>query len=189
MADYKGLSDNELLALLKEGNHAAFTQIYNIYWPLLYAHSRKMLRDDQEAMDIVQEIFTALWNKSNAIELNFSLRAYLYAAVRNHTINHINKSKLKDKYITSLADLMEKGASVTDEQVIFADFTSRIEKEVANLPERMRVIFEMSRNQGLSHKEIADELDITDHAVKKSINRTLKVLRAQISSVLLSLLF
>jgi RNA polymerase sigma-70 factor (family 1) len=183
MADYRSLTDTELIDLLKEGDHAAFTEIYKRYWPLLYAHSRKMLRDDQEAMDIVQEIFTVLWNRSTELAFTLSLRAYLYSSVRNLTINHINKSKLKNKYISSLAELIEKGASVTDEQVIFADFAGRIEKEVANLPPKMRAIFEMSRNQGLSHKEIAEELDITDHAVKKSINRTLKILRAQISSV------
>lgn len=183
MADLRSLPDEELTDLLKSGDHAAFTTIYHRYWPLLYAHARKMLRDDQEAMDIVQELFTTLWTKAPELALNTSLKAYLYAAVRNFTLNQIRRGKLRDQYVASLAGYLEKGEFVTDEQVICADFMRRIEQEVSGLPPKVRAIFEMSRHQGLSHKQIAQEMDMTDNAVKKSINRTLKVLRAQISSV------
>ncbi|TZF84909.1 RNA polymerase sigma-70 factor [Pedobacter sp. BS3] len=182
MSAYSALTDQELVAFLCEGNEAAFTAIYNRYWAVLYAHARKMLRDDDEAMDVVQDIFTTLWKKSGGLILTTSIKSYLYTAVRNQTLNQINRSRLKDTYLLSLARFAEQGEYNTDEQVVYHDLLERIEQEIANLPPKMREIFEMSRKSGLSHKAIAEELSITDHTVKKTINRALKVLKAQISS-------
>ncbi|MFA4868020.1 MAG: RNA polymerase sigma-70 factor [Pedobacter sp.] len=186
MDSYTKLSDNELTSLLKKGDQEAYTQLYKRYWPLLYLHARKMLKDDEEAMDVVQDIYTILWEKRTEISPDVSVKSYLYMAVRNHTLNRINRSKLKDKYLESLVDFINKGALSTEEEVCYRDFAERIEREVAAFSPKMKRIFEMSRNEGLSNRAIADELDITDHAVKKTINRALKVLRSQISSLLFS---
>ncbi|MEO6524423.1 MAG: RNA polymerase sigma-70 factor [Mucilaginibacter sp.] len=176
---YSTLTDNELIVLLNEGDQLAYTEIYNRYWAVLYSHSRRMLRDDDEAMDIVQDVFTMLWKKASELNFTTSVQAYLYSSVRNQTLNYINRSKLKNNYLESLADFLEQGENVTDDQVIYREFVARIDKEISNLPPKMREIFEMSRNIGLSHKDIAEKLNITDHTVKKTINRALKLLRNQ----------
>ena len=89
----KDLNDEELSALLNGREHAAFTEIYRRYWPLLFVFSRNLLRDDDEAADVVQEIFTRLWHRAGELELTGSLKSYLYAATRHLIINHIAKSK------------------------------------------------------------------------------------------------
>ena len=181
---YRLYTDQELTGLLKSGDHAAFTEIYHRYWPLLFAHARHMLRNNDAPMDIVQEIFTNLWNRSADLQLEISLKAYLYGATRNLTLTQIQKGKRKDHYLSSLVKQFEKGSPVTDEQVICNEFVERMEKELANLPPKMRAVFELSRKEGLSHKEIAEEMDLSDHAVKKTIHRALKVLRTQLSALL-----
>lgn len=186
---YSKHTDSDLVSLLNIGDELAYTEIYNRYWAMLYSHARRMLRDDDEAMDVVQDIFTTLWRKASEINFTTSLKSYLYSSVRNQTLNHINRGKLRNNYLDSLIDFIEKGSTETDDQVIFNEFVRQVEKEVNNLPPKMRDIFHLSRNEGLSHKEIAEKLDITDHAVKKSINRTLKLLRVKFSPLFLLFFF
>ena len=80
---------------------------------------------------------------------------------------------------------IEKGSTETDDLIIYNEFVKQVEKEVENLPQKMRDIFQMSRNDGLSHKEIAEKLDITEHGVKKSINRALKLLKIKFNPLFL----
>lgn len=185
MNTYKSFSDSELTAQLQNANEAAFTELYNRYWVVLYVHAVKMTNDEDQARDIVQDIFTVLWKKREVISVNTSLKSYLYKAVRNKVLNSINRSKLKESYLKSLISFVVKGELHTQEQVEFRDFERRIDREVNNFPPRMKLIYELSRNEGLSNKEIARDLEITDHTVKKTINRALHRLRTQICSFLL----
>lgn len=183
MKNYKSYSDTELADLLTSGDEVAYIETYNRYWKCLFIHACKMLGDEEQAMDTVQDIFTNLWNKRSTLVITTSIKTYLYTSVRNHVLNAINKGKLKEKYLDSLAAFVKRGDMSTEDQVIFRDFSKKIEQEVENFTPRMRTIFVLSREGGLSNRDIAEELNITDHTVKKTINRALKVLRTQISSL------
>src|ERR1700748_2662199 len=168
MYQYNDLSDNELAGLLNTGDHFAYTEIYKRYWPLMFRHARKMLRDDDEATDIVQEIFLTLWSKFD-IQYKTSISSYLYTATRNKVIDSINRNKLKNLYLDSLNNLIDRGELITDNAILEKELTERIEKEIASLPKKMRQIFELSRKRNLSHKEIADITSLTEGTVKKQI--------------------
>jgi RNA polymerase sigma-70 factor (family 1) len=189
MVRYGELVDDELVRLLKAGDEFAFTEIYTRYWPLLFRHARRMLNDEDEAMDVVQDVFSILWENAMNNSAIITLKNYLFVAVRHRTLNAIAKGKRREDYISSLAIFIDKGDYATDNLVAFNEFVKQMENEVANLPPKMREVFDMSRNLGYSHKEIAERLQISDHAVKKSINRALKILKAQLSSVFFFFLF
>lgn len=95
MIAHSALSDQELTALLKQGDRIAFTEIYNRYWPPLFLHVRKMLSDDDRAQDVVQELFTWIWLRYEQLELNTSLAAYLYSSARNRVLNEFKHEKVK----------------------------------------------------------------------------------------------
>lgn len=177
---YGKLSDANLLTLLKSGDRSAFTEIYNRYWSVLYLHARHMLHNRDNARDIVQEVFTTIWSKSADLELSVSLNAYLYKSVRNSILNLIRKEKHESEYIAKLGDFYDKGDFATDEQVNFNDLKIQIEKEVALLPRKMRMVFELSRNENLTHAEIAEQLQISDLTVKKQINKAIHILRKRL---------
>ena len=179
MADYSKFSDAELTELLRNGNHAAYTEIYRRYWSLLYRNALKMLKDEDEATDIIQEIFTVLWEKAPELTFTSSISSYLYTAVKNRIINLINKNKLRDVYYTSLQEFIEKGTYITDEQLLERELALMIEKEIAALPSKMRVIFELSRKEGLSHEQISRRVDISEGTVKKQIHNAIKILRTR----------
>ncbi|MNE49150.1 ECF RNA polymerase sigma factor SigW [compost metagenome] len=140
-----------------------------------------MLQDAEQAKDVIQDVFTMLWVKRVELELQVSLSSFLYASVRNRTLNQIDHSKVRTKYMDSLQLAIEEGECSTDNLVNEKELTKRIESELANLPEKMRVVFELSRKYDYSYKEIADELSITDHTVKKQMSNALKILRSRIN--------
>ena len=185
MAHQHHKTDNELLLALNQGESAAYTELYERYKQVLLKHAYRILHDEDEAMDVVQDCFEKLWKQSNALEIKTSLKSYLYTMVRNRTLDMINKSRHREEYVVSLADYVQVYRPVTEETVLFRELTNRIEEEVKNLPTRMRQIFELSRFEGLSQREIAEEMDISENTVKSTINRVLKVLRGKLTSLLL----
>ncbi len=182
MSLYKELNDQCLFELIKfEGDVVAFKEIYDRYYNVLFIHTYKRLRDREESMDVVQEIFTTLWDKKQAINLTSNLPGYLYKATRNKILNTISHKKVEFDYITSIQKFQHSGVCQTDHLVRENNLASLIEKEVNGLPFKMHQIFEMSRKQYLSHKEIAKELDLSEQTVKKQVNNALKILRTKIT--------
>lgn len=184
MSVYKSLTDNELFVLMQDGNKYAFEEIYERFNGLLYIYACKMVPDREDARDIVQEIFVYLWSNPD-IKIKSQLSAYLYTAVRYKIFDWLDKNKSRSNYLQSLESFADQGDYVTDNYIREREFASLIEKEVALLPPKMRLIFEMSRRQHLSQKEIAEILQLSDKTVKKQMSNALKVLRLKLTSFLL----
>jgi RNA polymerase sigma-70 factor (ECF subfamily) len=180
MASYYPSSDLELAALVANDDDQAFAEIYRRYNSVLFLHAYRMLGDQEEAKDILQELFTTLWLNRKEIKLHTSFSSYLYKALRNRIFDVIAHKKVEQKYISSLAAFIEKGEWLTDQQVREKELTVLIEQEVSLLPPKMREVFEMSRNTDLSYKEIAEELRISDKTVKKQVSNALHILRQKL---------
>lgn len=177
--DYKKCSDYELLTLLRQQDHHSFTEIYQRYWAILFRHARKMLHDDIEASDVVQDIFTMMWSRSIELDINTNLSSYLYTSVRNKVLTLINKSKLKAAHLNSLDDFINRATYSTDEWFNEKELAASIEAEIGLLPVKMREIFDLSRKEHLSYHQIAEKLEVTDHTVRKQISNVLKVLKGK----------
>lgn len=180
MAAYSTLLDNELIDLLKSGDQTAYTQIYDRYQGLLFVYACKITRDEDEAEDIVQEVFFYLWDKRRTILFKTSLPAYLYSAVRYKYFNLLDHKKVRANYADSLQEFIEKGDVQADHVIREKELTRLIEKEISLLPPKMREIFELSRKEHLSHKEIAEKLNLSEKTVKNQINNALKELRVKL---------
>ncbi|MGA9649560.1 RNA polymerase sigma factor [Pedobacter sp.] len=181
MSNYRSLTDNELFGLIQSGDKYAFEEIYERFNGLLYIYACKLVSDREDARDIVQEIFVYLWSNPN-IKIKSQLSAYLYTAVRYKVFDWLDKNKSKSNYLLSLENFIEQGNCITDDYIREREFASIIEKEVSLLPPKMRQIFEMSRQQHLSQKEIAELLHLSDKTVKKQMSNALKVLRLKLTS-------
>lgn len=179
----KGLSEaseRELLLLLKERNHVAFTEIYNRYsLPVLY-QLNQMLREKESARDLLQDIFVALWNKPENLHPDGNLKAYLYVAARNRVFDLIEKGKVKNDYLSAVAQYATEVSLVTLNELDERELCRVIQKEIDALPPKMKEVFELSRKENLSHLEIAGKLGISDKTVKKQINKALHVLRGKV---------
>jgi len=179
MPTYDSYSDDELANLLKEGDLAAFTTIHHRYYGVLYSHGYKRFPDREEIQDILQDIFTCIWNNRESINFNINLQAYLYTAIRNKILNVFKHQKVRSDYLISFENFAVNDEPIPDEALRIKELIAIVEAEVNTLPPQMRIIFEMSRNENLSHKEIAEKLNISPLTVRKQVNNSLRILRAK----------
>jgi len=182
MSGYNSYTDDELIIFLKQGDLAAFTTIHTRYYGVLYSHAYKRLTDREEVKDILQELFTCIWNNRESITFNVNLQAYLYTAVRNRILNVYKHQKIKSDYVAAFESFLVNHEPTPDETLRIKELIAIVDAEVKALPPQMRLIFEMSRNAHLSHNEIAEQLNISPLTVKKQVNNSLKVLRLKLGT-------
>ncbi len=139
-----------------------------------------MLNDPEEAKDIVQDTFAAIWAKRETIEIKSAINSYLYGSVRNRILDLISHSKVVSKYTNSLESFLETSTRSHDHKLRERELLEMFEHAVAALPEKMREIFELSRTEGLSHKHIAMQLNISDKTVKKQISNAIKAIKLKV---------
>lgn len=179
MSVYSNFSDEELTVLLKQEDQIAFTEIYNRYWAEMYYHTFRMLKDEDSSKDVVQDVFSTLWLKSSSLNVDTKLSGHLYISVRNKVLNLLTQNKVRNDYLSSVAAFVTQSANDTalfDEREILA----LVEAEIRNLPPRMREIFEMSRKENRTHKEIAEKLNISPQTVKKQVQNALKIIKNKV---------
>lgn len=185
MLGYKLYADDKLVALLKTGDHAAFTEIYIRYSGTLYHHTYHLLKNRNDVKDIVQDIFTTLWNNRLDLLINTNLAGYLYVAARNRVIKVISHQQVETKYLDVLQATIKDGSLATDYLIRERQLTEIIEAEINELPVKMRQILILSRKSFLTHKEIAEKLNLSEKTVKKQVNNSLKILRLKLQSLLI----
>lgn len=183
MTDYTHLTDVELLRLLKSSDHRAYTEIYHRYYPSMYCFAFKKLKDEDEAKDVVQEIFTTLWKKREIALNTCNLPAYLCTSVRNRIFDLFSRQKLCFNYVTNVNDYIGvRCQNDTDHLVREKDLKAHIETEITSMSPKMRQIFQISREEHLTHKQIAEKLNTSEHNVSKQIYNALKKLRMSLET-------
>ncbi len=179
--------DSSAIARLRDGDFAAFEQLFQLYYkPLLYFACR-FVRDHQAAQDIVQEVFLQVWCKRQNLEPNLNIKTYLFTAVKNRSLKHLRHQKVKERYRTEQILLDRENLSPED-LVKNRELQESIEKAVQTLPEKCRLIFCMNRFDRLKYGEIAAILDISIKTVETQMGRSYKRLRNQLHHLLLLLL-
>jgi len=179
MTGYKALSDSELTMLFQQHDRKAFEEIYRRYWHPLFLHAYHILDDEDEAQDIIQDLFISFWNKSFADRIHTSLKSYLYVMVRNKVLNHIRKNKINANFIQLLSTKLTEKDFNTVQYMEQKELAGLIDQEIDLLPPRMKQVFEMSRKEFMTHKEIAERLGTSEETVKKQITNSLKLLRVK----------
>lgn len=181
MVNYESFEDRQLIAFMKEGDHMAFEEIYKRYSRDVFYQVNQMLRDTDASKDLVQDLFITIWTKSQNIQEDTKLGGYLYIAAQNRVLKFIQKGKVKSDYLRSLSEYAAELNLTTIENIDARELQKLIDQEIANLPERMRVVFELSRNENLSYQEIASQLDISQNTVRKQVSNALRILRTKLA--------
>lgn len=183
MSVYNKHTDSILVALLKEDNQRAYTEIFERYSKILVNHAYKILGDRDQANDVVQDVFLAIWNKRNEIVLTGSFSSYLYKATKNRILNHIAHEKVVSSYADSISDFIENDYVLADSGLREKELEAIIAKEIDQLPEKMREVFLLRKVEELSYEEIALQLNITDKTAKQQVYNSLKILRRKLKSL------
>jgi RNA polymerase sigma-70 factor (family 1) len=180
MVDFNTLSDAELANFLKLGDQRAYIEIYDRYKAPLQQHAYKKLGDMAEVEDILQELFIHLWDRRERLTLTSSLSGYLFTAVRNRIFNLYYKKQRETTYLHSLQDFIIGEEPAIDLFIREKEVSILIENAILALPPRMREVFLLSRNEGLTHKQIAERLGTSEQTVTTQIRNSLKILRVRL---------
>lgn len=182
-------TDTELVALLKQGNEGAFAEIYERYSMKIFYQVYHVLQDEEEAKDLVQDLFITLWRKPERLHVDVNLGGYLYISARNRVFKVIRKQRVQRDYLSSIASFITDVCTETLDSVDERELRKLIQQEIDRLPPKMKEVFELSRNEHLSHKEIGEKLNISTHTVKKQVHNALNTLRLKLGSNLPAGLF
>lgn len=172
-------NDKNLFIQINKGNKQSFEQLFKTYYAPLLLFARSYITDEDDCEEIVQGFFLKLWEDRRKININTSVKSYLFSSVRNRCLNHIKHQKIKQVYQQQVmnAPADENQAS---NYFIEPDLMEKINKSIDSLPPRRREIFILSREHGLKYREIADQLGISIKTVETQMGQALKDLREQL---------
>ena len=177
------LSDIELLAMVKDDSMEAFEELYNRYWKKLYAFAYKRIRSREITEEIIQDFLANLWAGRTNLVIKTSFEGYSYTAVRNLVLNCIAKETRRNAYTQFLQLFKTEEDNSTEETVNVRDFYFNLQKELNYLPAKCRSVFEMSRQENKSNKQIADELGISEKTVESHLTKAIRRLRVNLNSL------
>lgn len=180
-------TDEDLLALLKNDNVDAFTILYERYWDRMLYVAISKLKSTTEAEEVVQDVFTNLWKRRRELDVRGTFSAYIAVAVKYKILNLLTKERRARAY-SSYKNHAEAGYSTcTEDLITFDDLRDRLSERINELPQKGRLAFKLSREAGLSHKEIAQEMQISEKAVERNIARSVRTLYLSMRHLLTSI--
>ncbi len=171
-------NEKSLVSKLKEDDAKSFDTLFNIYSNKLFRFAFSLLKNEEDAKEIVQETFFKIWNKRKDIDSSKSFKSFLFSISYNLIIDQL-RFKLKDKkFRDSLENYFKNQINFQDNNTDYNILKKEIEDIINKLPERRRQIYLLSREHGLSHKEIAEKLNIKPKTVENQIGLTLKHIKS-----------
>ena len=171
--------------MIKRDGFTAFDEVYRRYWEKLYCAAYRVIRDGEACKDLLQEVFSDFWVRKEKIAV-VSLSAYLHTAVKYQVFNYLRADKISQEHLSRMGVLAFSNA--TEEQINLRELEGILEKSIAQLPDRCRKIFQLSRDENLSVKEIAARLNISPKTVENQITKALRHLRLSIEETALIIL-
>lgn len=180
------ISDQSLVEQIKVGNRIAFNDLYNRYWEKLYRFAFNFLKNDSIAQDIVQNIFLDLWNRKSTIEIT-NISSYFFQSVRFQSLKELKRLPQLDIHEQYFQE--EFSSRITENEVDYNELKENLTRCLDDFPDKQRRIFEMSRFESMSNKEIAQELDLSPRTVEWHIHSVLKSLKSSLTNNFCLLLF
>ena len=174
------MTDRELLERLRQGDSAAFDEIFRTWYGPLVGTAERMLRDRAVAEELVQDVMLELWRRRETLAADGSAQAYLFQATRNRVLNHLRHLKIEQR---SEPDVRGESSSTppADAAVAEEELDVAVQRAVQSLPDRCREVFELSRVHGLKYAEIAQTLGVSVKAVEAQMGKALRVMRERLA--------
>lgn len=169
------LDDRKLIEALKKGDVKAFDEVYYRYTKKLFIFSLKFLKDRQESEDLIQKVFTTIWERREHLNSDKSFEGYLFKILRNEIYDILKLRIIREHYCNYI--LNDPGSDPDDLEK--KKMIERVFELVNNLPEKRAKIFRMSKEEGLTYKEIAEQLNISENTVDTQIRHSLNYLRKE----------
>ncbi|WP_288325664.1 RNA polymerase sigma-70 factor [uncultured Phocaeicola sp.] len=175
------INEREIVLRLIDGDEDAFCELYATYKNRLLYFAMRFVKSRDFAEDIFQDAFTVIWQGRRFIDPNASFSSYLYTIMRNRILNQIRDMEKEDTLKESILSQAIDYSDDTKNNILSGDLKNIIQKAFESLTPRQQEIFRMSREELLSHKEIADKLGISIHTVQEHISLALHTIRTYLT--------
>ena len=177
------------LNLLFGTNKNSFKKLFNSYYQPLCHLGRHYLGDEDEAKTVVQEAFVKLWEVRHELESGSNIQNYLFTLVKNNCLNILKRRQILLKHHEKIREKelryqYESLNRISDDYLEFKELKEKIDAAIKNLPEHLRVVFELSRFKDMKNREIALELEISQKTVEARMTKALKILREELKDYL-----
>jgi len=169
-----------LVDALIQGDDRAFNELYERYHAVLYAFAYKLTADAMQAEDILQDIFTSLWDGKDRLQITQSVSAYLFQAVRYQFFKVVASNRLKKELFDRLVNVANTLTLGADARVHYRDLQSVVEMFARQLPGNMGEIFIKSRIHQLSNQEIAAEMGVAEKTVRNQLSLANRRIQAKL---------
>jgi len=177
MQKLKTHNDKLLIKELVEGNNKAFRALFDMYRNDVYAYSFSMLKSKVYAEEIVQDVFLKVWQFRERIDPKLSFKSYIFTITRNLTFNFISKAATDKKLREEVFYMSQKFYTPLSERVLEVDYEALKNKAIDQLPPKRKLIFELSRNEGMTYEEISEHLGISISTVKSQMSKALESIK------------
>ena len=177
-------TDPEIVSAIRQGDEAAFERTFRKYYDRLCNYANSLLKEEDEAEEVVQTVFLTIWEKRADLEITLSLKSYLYRAVHNHCLNRFKHASVREAHRDYTQNFLPQSYESVTEIIHASELEERIEAAVSTLPEQCQIAFRMSRFEELKYQEIADQLGISIKTVENQIGKALKILRSALADYL-----
>lgn len=175
--------EDELILRLSNHDRGAFEQIFRTYYADLCKFCMKYVRDEQVAEEVVQEVFINIWERRSNLTITTSIKSYLFTAIRNRSFNYLKLQLPKEQKKVDLEGIGFLEADNREQEMIMDELRHHVHAAIEALPNKCQIIFNLSRNAGMTYKEIAEELDISVKTVENQIGLALKKLRENLNPI------
>ncbi len=171
------MNEAELFAGLAKGDEQAFEAIYRHYTRRLFPYVQKLLKTPELSEELIQDIFVQIWMNRHVFAHVEYPASYLFSIANRQALKYLKKVASDARILKKIMDGSEPYSNETEEQIILRESVEAINLAVAQLPDQRRLIWELSRNEGLSHDQIAERLSISKNTVKNQMVQALKHVR------------
>ncbi|MFH1001058.1 MAG: RNA polymerase sigma-70 factor, partial [Bacteroidota bacterium] len=154
------LEGREIFEKIKKGDEHAFEVMFFAFYKSLCNYAFRFVDEIETAEEVTQDIFVKLWEKRSTIEIESSLKNYLFRSVKNQCLNILQHNKIKKKYSEKLIEISNQAIDST-QYFLEPELANKIEKAISLMPEKRKEVFRLSREEGLKYKEIAEKLNIS----------------------------
>jgi RNA polymerase sigma-70 factor, ECF subfamily len=173
---------------LKTGDEKAFEYIFKSYFHSLFHYAQHLLHSNYRAEEVVSDVFARLWEHRGQITIESSLKSYLFRTVYHQCLNQMRQLKVEDKYrlyfLNYFMEAYSSGSGYPLESIIEKELENKISDVINSLPEQCRVMFLLSRDEELSHEEIAKRYGVSVNTVHTQIARALRRLKEELKDYL-----
>jgi RNA polymerase sigma-70 factor (ECF subfamily) len=175
------LEENVLFERMQRGDKAALERLFKLHYAPLCRFAASILKDTEQAEDMVQEVFMKCWDKREHIQLTGSFKSYLFTAVRNHCFNALKVNERKHWMDEGMEDDDRFAVNDVVDRIAAKSLQNRITQAIELLPDKCKLTFQLSRFENMSYKEIAETMNVSVKTVENQMGKALSVLRTHLS--------